>query len=209
MNRLLVASGLCFLLTASSALGSSVISIGMQQLNLDVEQRIPIMVSSNTHETVEGVNLAVQIADGGAANGGTATAPKIMSLDLIGPGTIFNASNTGSAPLYLGTGAQNLPPYLIALADTTTASGNLEANGVLAYLTINTFGAALGSYRVNLQSVGENVTAGPWTSDFAGIPATFPANDGWIVVVPEPTALLLSLAACGVFLCRRGSKLLG
>jgi len=211
MNRLLVSSGLWFLLTASSVLGSPVISIGtLQLLSIDAEQRIPIMVSSATNETVEGVNLAVQIADGGAANGGMATAPRIISLDLIGTGTIFNASNTGSTPLYLGTGTQNDPPYLIALAETTTKSGNVvEANGVLAYLTINTFGAALGSYRVNLQEVGKNVENGPWTTDFAGTSATFPANDGWIVVVPEPSTLLLLFIACGICLCRLRLKLRG
>jgi len=176
-------------------------------LNMDAEQRIPVMVSSATHERVEGVNLVVQIADGGLPNNGTATAPRITNLDIVGPGAIFNASNTGSWPVYLGVGTQNQPPYLMAMADTESAAGDVEANGVLAWLTVNTAGTTLGSsYRVNLQDVGENVVDGPWTTDFAGTPATFPANDGWIVIVPEPSTLLLLLTACGIFLCRRRLK---
>src|SRR3972149_3066575 len=201
MTRPLCASLLCFLFFASSAWCSPIISFGTHDIsNADLEYLIPILVSSDTHEHIEGLILAVQIADGGLPNSGTATAPQITNLDLIGPGTIFNASNTGCTPEYLGVGPGNDPPYLIAMAETTAASGDLEANGVLAYLTVKPSGAPFGSYRVFLQNVGENVTGGPWTTDFAGTPASFPDNDGWINIVPEPSAFLLLLTASVMWL---------
>jgi autotransporter-associated beta strand protein len=164
-------------------LGSPLISIDQQyMLNTNAQRQIPVLVSSAAHERVEGVNLVVQIGDGGAVNAGVNTAPQITNLDLVGPGTIFNASNTGSTPQYLGTGGN--PPYLIAMADTTTASGDLDANGVLAWLTVNPSGAAVGStYQVILQNVGANYATGPWTSDFGGAAASFPVGIAYIHIV--------------------------
>ena len=173
MNRSIFGCGLWILLAVCPALGSPLIGIDEQyMLNTDAQRQIPIMVSSATHERVEGVNLAVQIGDGGAVNGGANTAPRITNLDLIGTGTIFNASNTGSTPLYVGLSGN--PPYLIATADTTTSSGDLEANGVLAWLTVNPAGATVGSaYQMNMQNVGLNAADGPWSTDFTTVPAAF------------------------------------
>ena len=203
MNRLAFASLVCFMLMSSCLLADPIVSIGTFQLpSVDSTQRIPIMVSSASHEHIAGVDLYVQIADGGPVNGGSATAPRIVGLDLTGPGTIFNASNKGAATSFLGQGANNNPPYLIAEADTITASGDLEANGVLAYLSVNTFGAALGSYRVKVQDVGENVASGPWTTDFGISSAAF-SDDGWIVVVAEPSTFVSLLLVLGLCLGRR------
>lgn len=181
MNRSIFGYGLWLVLAVSPALGSPLISIDEQyMLNTDAQRRIPILVSSPTHERVEGVNLAVQIGDGGAVNGGANTAPRIINLDLIGPGTIFNASNTGSTPQYVSLSGN--PPYLIATADTTTITtvppppvpNDLEANGVLAWLTVNPAGATVGSaYQVKLQNVGANDVDGPWNTDFTTVSAAF------------------------------------
>jgi fibronectin-binding autotransporter adhesin len=183
MNRRIYGYGLWFLMAVSPALASPLISVDQQyMLNTNAQRRIPILVSSAAHERVEGLNLAVQIGDGGTVNLGSNTTPQITGLDLIGPGTIFNASNTGSTPLYLGTGGN--PPFLIAMADTTTASGDLDANGVLAWLTVNPSGAAVGSaYQVILQNVGANYVSGPWTSDFGGVAASFPVGIAYIHIV--------------------------
>lgn len=164
---------LCLVLAASPAWGAPTVSVAEQyMLNTDAQRRIPILVSSPTHERVEGVNVAVQIGDGGTVNGGTNTAPRIINLDPIGPGTIFNASNTGSTPLYISLSGNS--PYLIASADTTTASGDLDANGVLAWLTVNPSGATVGlTYQVNLQNVGLGAANGPWFTNFATLPAAF------------------------------------
>jgi hypothetical protein len=204
MIRQISAVAFLFLFTASSVLGSPIISIGTYYVsNTDTDYRIPIMVSTTSNERVEGVNLAVQIADGGTPNGGTATSPTIKDLDIVGTGTIFNASNTGCTPLYQGVGTENEAPYLLAMASTTVESGSLEANGILAYLTIDASGAALGSYKLSLQEIGENLDGGPWSTDFCGISAAI-MDDGWIVVVPEPSVLmLLSVAIVVLFIGRR------
>ncbi len=205
MSRLFLSSCVVCILLTSSALGTPIISIGTYEMsNLNQEYRIPIAVSSGAHERIEGMNLAVQIGDGGLANGGKDTTPRITGIDIVGPGTVFNASNWGSTPIYLGVGQENQPPYLIGRAETVTASGDLDANGVLAYLTVNPEGAAIGSsYRISLQNVGANNANGPWSTDFAGIPASFTANDGWIVIVPEPSIGVLLLAAVGTLLFTR------
>jgi hypothetical protein len=178
MRGFIIGCGLWFLLTVSSALGSPQISIGTHyMLDTDQERQIAIVVSS-AGERVEGVYLAVQIGDGGEVNGGTDSAPRIVALDLIGPGTIFNASNLGCEPQYLGSGETNL----IALAETATAAGDLEANGVLAYLTVNPHGAAPGSYAISLQNVGANVVNGPWNTELLMTGASIPGGDSIQIV---------------------------
>ncbi|MGD0655215.1 MAG: hypothetical protein ABSA16_12785 [Thermoguttaceae bacterium] len=89
------------MLTVSPVLGSPLISIDQQYMfNSDAQWRIPILVSSAAHEQVEGVNLVVQIGDGGAVNAGTNTAPQIINLDIIGPSTIFSgAENLEKVPI--------------------------------------------------------------------------------------------------------------
>jgi hypothetical protein len=189
MNRRILGYGLWFILTVSPALGSPLISIVDQyMLNTDAQQRIAILVSSSTQELVEGVNLAVQIGDGGTVNLGTNTAPRIINLDIIGSGTIFNASNTGtgSSPFYLSNNGQ--APYLIAAAQTTTdkehSSPSLDANGVLAWLTVNPYNSTVGSaYQILLQNIGQNAQNGPWTTDFGGVSASFPTSTAYIHIV--------------------------
>src|SRR3989304_6203921 len=168
-------SCLGILLSITQVFGSPLISAGRHyMLNTNQQRLIPIMVSSAS-EDVEGLILAVQIGDGGVVNSGSNTAPQIVDLDITGPGTIFNASNTGSSLQYLGN--------LIAMDETTTASGDLEANGILAWLTVNPNGAALGSYHIEFQNVGENVDGGPWTTDFAGVLASFNSSNDWIEII--------------------------
>ncbi len=164
------------MLTGSAVLGAPLVTIDTQyMLNTDAQRRIPILVSSATHEHVEGLNLAVQLGDGGSANGGVNTAPRITNLDIIGPGTIFSASNTGSTPQYLGD--------LLALAETTHRVRRPGGQWHLAYLTVNPAGAALGSYRIGLVNVAANVSGGPWDTDFAGTAASFPPADFYIQIV--------------------------
>jgi hypothetical protein len=189
MNRRIFGYGLWLLMAAVPALGSPLISVSDQyMLDTSAPRQIPIMVSSSPTEQVTGVDLAVQIGDGGTVNGGVNTAPRITNLDVIGPGTIFNGNNTGTGtltdgtplPVYLGSAGNNL----IAATQTTTSSGTIGANGVLAWLTVNPSGAAVGStYQVIMQNVGANCANGPWTSDFGGIDASFPAGIAYIHIV--------------------------
>ncbi|MGA2797513.1 MAG: PEP-CTERM sorting domain-containing protein [Thermoguttaceae bacterium] len=189
MNRRILGYGLWLLLTVSPALGSPLVSVSDQyMLNTNAQRQIPILVSSSPAEQVEGVDLAVQIGDGGTVNGGVNTAPRITNLDVIGPGTIFHGNNTGTGtlddgtplPVYLGSAGNNL----IAATATSTSSGTVGANGVLAWLTVNPSGAPVGSaYQVILQNVGANYVKGPWTSDFGDTSASFPAGIAYIHIV--------------------------
>jgi fibronectin-binding autotransporter adhesin len=189
MNRRIFGYGLWLLVAVSPALGSPLISVSDQyMLNTNAQRQIPILVSSSPAEQVQGVDLAVQIGDGGTVNLGTNTAPRITNLDVVGPGTIFYGNNTGTGtlddgtplPVYLGSSGNNL----IAATQTTTSSGAIGANGVLAYLTVNPSGAAIGSaYQVIMQNVGANYATGPWTSDFGSTAASFPAGIAYIHIV--------------------------
>lgn len=189
MNRRIFGYGLWLLLTVSPALGSPLVSVSDQyMLNTNAQRQIPILVSSSPAEQVAGVDLAVQIGDGGTVNAGVNTAPRITNLDVVGPGTIFHGNNTGTGtlddgtplPVYLGSAGNNL----IALTATTTSSGTVNANGVLAWLTVNPSGAAVGSaYQVILQNVAANYAIGPWTSDFSDVAASFPTGIAYIHIV--------------------------
>lgn len=189
MNRRILGYGLWLLLAASPALGSPLIGVSDQyMLNTNAQRQISILVSSSPVEQVAGVNLAVQIGDGGTINSGVNTAPRITNLDVIGPGTIFYGNNTGTGtladgtplPVYLGNAGNNL----IAGTATTTSSDTVGANGVLAWLTVNPSGAAVGSaYQVILQNVAANYATGPWTSDFGDTAASFPTGTAYIHIV--------------------------
>lgn len=163
------------------------INIGTQyMLDADIERTIPIYVSSSL--SVRGLNLAVQIDDGGPMNIGSAWTPVITNVDLIGPGTIFYASNLGSNPIYLNTDYSFNPPAMVAKADVETAGGTLDANGVLAYLTVNPAGAAVGSmHSISLQNVAANFTGIPLGTELilnygTTVVPNYP-NDGWIKIV--------------------------
>ncbi len=98
---------------------------------------------------VSGIDLFVQVGDGGTTVGGDDTGPRITSLDLV-TGTIFAANHTDvftdPAPLIWG-------------ATTTTTAGTVAANGVLATLTIDTTGITTGQFDLILNPPGTGPTA--------------------------------------------------
>jgi hypothetical protein len=110
-------------------------------------QQVPILVSGS--DAVSGIDLFVQVGDGGATVGGDDTGPRITQVDLVS-GTIFAGNNTGvfvdPAPLIWG-------------ATTTTASGLVSANGVLATLTIDTTGIFVGQFDLILNPPSTGPTA--------------------------------------------------
>jgi hypothetical protein len=110
-------------------------------------QQVPILVTGG--EPVSGVDLFVQVGDGGAAVGGDDTGPMITNLDLV-TGTIFAGNNTG---------AFTDPTPLIWGATTTTTSGSIPANGLLATLTIDTTGILTGQFDLILNPPTTGPTA--------------------------------------------------
>ena len=84
-------AALAWLLLAAPCFGTAVISVGDYVLQANqAAQPVQIFVSGG--EQVQGLNLYVQVADGGAFAGGTATGPTISSVDIL-TGTIFATSN--------------------------------------------------------------------------------------------------------------------
>ncbi|MBL7041137.1 MAG: putative Ig domain-containing protein [Pirellulaceae bacterium] len=125
-------------------------------------QVIPICVSGGLD--VQGVVLNVQIADGYAdVPGSVNDGPNITNIDLVGPDTVFGGvANTGAN--FIETREQ------IWIVGTATTSGAVLADGVLAYVTIDTTGW-----------FGED---GPWTlklTDTYNNDTNFQTTEGMIV----------------------------
>ena len=124
---------------------ASLVDGGVHYLLANDSHKIAIIVSGG--EALKGVNLDVQIGDGGTLNGGTTTGPTITAVDITGAGTIFYGNNTTASTSSAGN--------LMWMAETTVSSGTVTGSGTLAYLTINTTGLTAGStlYYVKLANV--------------------------------------------------------
>ncbi len=140
---------------------------------------IPVTVSGG--ELVEGINFYVQLADGGPINGGTVTAPKIAAIDLVGPGTLFSQSNTGSHAMCLPDSGGT---YLIwgDWITTQPPDGKIPAAGTLAYITLDTSGAAASDvpYALSFVNVAANYAPPGFNTDFAGVAAII--HSGSIII---------------------------
>jgi hypothetical protein len=156
----------CFIATLA---GAAAIDAGMHTLAPNMPgQQVRIHVTGG--EAVSGIDFFVQIGDGGAAVGGSDTGPKITSVDLE-TGTIFDMNNTG---IFTD------PTPLLWGATTTSASGTVAANGLLATLTIDTTGFANGQYNLILNPLSTGPTA------FAGLTVTTNLSNGWLQIGAPP-----------------------
>ncbi len=135
-------------------------------------QTIPIYVSGGW--PVQGLNFNVQIADGGPLAGGTLLAPVITGVDIL-TATVFAASNTGiRTDADDAAGDDPVPQH--AYRGTTTAAGMVNADGLLATVTIDTTGFERGSWSLTLSNTINGAT------DFAGQAAA--VVDG-LIVLPQ------------------------
>ena len=194
--RLVLAVALAGLLVKYAS-ATPIIDVGDHVLLANTPgQSIAIFVSGGG--AVEGLNLNVQIADGGTAlavYGGSIDGPAISDLDVV-TGTIFAGNNTGADDpeiLALGTDYDQLE-----LRTITTDVGTVAAAGLLATITIDTTGYFAGTFELRLF----DTINGP--SDFAGIDAAI--DDGTITIVPEPGSRTLLCLSTVIFLAirRRG-----
>ena len=146
---------------------------------------------------IQGVNFYIQIGDGGDDNGGTDTKPIITALDIVGPGTLFNGISNAQS-------TDSTANDLIWFADTTVlaAVGTTEANGLLAYVTVDTAGTAAGEvYDLFLTGVAAAIfSSSGKDTDFTGVSADI--TNGTITITPEPATLSL-LALGGLALMGR------
>jgi hypothetical protein len=160
------------LTVAGPSLAAPIITVGSHDLLPNTPgQMVQIYVSGG--DAVEGLNLYAQVGDGGPAEGGTIVGPSITA-DILS-GTIFAANNSGADST--GSSAQ------LAVSNTLTASDTVDADGLLATLTLDTTGFFSGSWGLFLS----DTLNGP--TDFAGIEADI--FDGSITIIPEPAAAIL------------------
>jgi hypothetical protein len=145
-----------------------------------------LAVTVSGGDAVPGVEFYVQIGDGGAANGGTDTAPAIAAIDLVGTGMVFHDA-AGSNPRSNG-------PLIwmddVVIPDTippTVPPPTVPAAGTLATVTINTTGAAGGSYALRLQGVNTLDYPGGLSTHFTPFGPTPTIHDGRIVILHPMT----------------------
>jgi hypothetical protein len=149
---------------------AAAINAGMHTLQPNMPgQQVQIQVTGG--EAVSGIDLFVQVGDGGTTVGGDDTGPKITNLDLV-TGTIFAANHTDvftdPAPLIWG-------------ATTTTTTGTVAASGVLATLTIDTTGITTGQFDLLLNPPATGATA------FADAGITTNLTNGVLQIGAAPT----------------------
>ena len=150
---------------AMTARANPVIDVGVVPLLPNTpEQKVRIYVSDGID--VQGLNFNIQIADGGVAAGGSIVGPEIEDVDILF-GTPFDGNNTGQN--------DSLSMRQIWVQTTTTASGTVFANGLLAILTINTAGFAGQVFDLK---VGDTLNG---DTDFAGLPID--VTNGYLAIL--------------------------
>jgi len=139
---------------------------------------------------VQGVDLLVFTGtNGGDLTGNSPDAPTIVSVDVVGAGTIFQPNNTGQNNITVGTN--------IYQGGTTTGTGTVAADGVLAHVTIDITGWAIGVYPLWVSDAnplfGDGLLGSAYSQQITS------AADGTITIVPEPSSIVLGLfAAAGM-----------
>lgn len=106
-------------------------------------QTIEVFVTGGS--PVDAIDLNILIGDGGAIAGGTnPNFDLIQSVDII-TGTIFDGNHTGPSGAKLAQDG-------FAFDSTTTATGTVAANGLIATLTVDTTGINSGSFTISTDS---------------------------------------------------------
>ncbi len=162
-------------------------------------QTFDLFVSNDgANVDVTGIQLNLQIADGGPEAGGSTDAPSLTSVDIFG-GTIFENNNNGL------TGG--IAVDQIFAGGTLTSSGTVaipNGSSKLASVTFDTTGFSSGSYSYTV----ENTLNGSmkYTTGGADLFPSFGGGTLTVSPVPEPSAVfggLASVAFVGVRFWRR------
>jgi len=161
----------------AGAWAAPVIAVGSLQAFPNDIRTFDLQVTGG--DMVQGLDFYVQIGDGGVANGGSDTVPAITVVDIVGPGTLFSASNTGQRTPFSSD-------QLWAVSTTTGQTATLAAGGICARLTVDTTGTAIGeSFPLWLTGVAEGIFGAPGVDTaFAGLAAQI--TNGTIDIVVRP-----------------------
>jgi len=158
-------AAIAILTLAGGAIAAPAVDGGTYYLLPDqAGQQIQLHVTSDPAVDVQGFELYCQIDDGCGAAGPTFEAADILN------GTIFDGNNPG---LFPGSYVQSGRLY----QGVVTSSGTVEANGLLATLTISTAGITNGQYDLFLHNDLESAE-----TNFAGV--AIDLTDAVLIVPP-------------------------
>jgi len=191
-RRVVLMLGLLLLAMPAIAMAHTTIDAGNWFLNPgDGAIQVIQVVAFNDGDDngLQGMNLNLVTGDSGPNIGGVIVAPFITALDVTGPGTVFNPS--------FNPPAITIVPDQVAQASVTTGAGTVPGTGVLAFVTVDISGLALGTYDFLVSGWAPIGFPG---SDFAGSTGVTPSLiDGTITIVPEPSSVVMGLfAAAGL-----------
>jgi hypothetical protein len=165
-------------------------------------QVIDLYVSGS--EQINALDLFMTINGGGLG-------PVVTAVDITGAGTIFAGNNTGMGLF----GAPDNPPSTRIAVATTTASGTVLANGLLARVTFDTTGIPPGIYSWSLTNHPLGATDFGTDANFDFIyPQVTDGRVGGLFEYdsPEPSSLALcaiATIALGLAAIRNRAKHLG
>ncbi len=197
LTVLALAAVVCLPVTAMAATtltaGDHSFPVGSGNVTFD------ILASGN--DPLQGVDIMVMTGtNGGDLTASTPDAPTLVSVDLVGAGTIFNPNNntqgdvTNGTNIYQGGTATN--SGLIASADTN--------GGILAHVTIDITGWGAGVYPLwvndsNPLSGGGLTGTVLYTTGGAALQLASTNGSITLTAVPEPSSIVLGLfAAAGM-----------
>lgn len=186
-RRVVLALGLLLCVPAIAQAASSIVVGNHVLLPNTAGQNINLNVTGN--DNIGAVDLFMVI------NGGTGPAPIVTAANVVAPGTIFGSVANSGLGLF---GAPNNPPSLTPATATTTASGTVVSNGLLAVITFDTTGIPAGVYSWALTGhplFGDTDFGTDENFDFIYPTVT----NGTLTIVPEPASVVMGLfAAAGV-----------
>jgi hypothetical protein len=194
-SALLVTSLGLLAATSFSVQAQITIDVGTFQLLPDKPDQTVILNVSGV-SAAAALDFYVQIADGFPnVQGSTIDGPNITSVDIVS-GTLFESNNEGGQ---FGAGLGLQHQYRGVL---TPVGITVSGSDVLATLKIDTTGFTDGSWALNVKDVHNGPTTF-YNSTFQPLPATI--TDGFITIVPEPTAfgLVFGVLGMGWAACRR------
>src|SRR4029079_8918879 len=181
MKLMRFATPLLVLLSACAVQAAPLVSIGDYSVPTGQSLQVSIQVSddgSASAEDIEGMNFAFQIASG------TGKMPAVTNVNLLS-GTIWSAHVSSSNVSVPDGGTQ--PQFQARSLITDDAGDFVSANGIVAVLTIDTTGAALGDYALLMTAT---IDPGSDSSFLNGngdaVTATFTPGNLRVTGVPEP-----------------------
>ena len=206
LKRTAICGALLALLGSAAARADLVINVGNIRLQPNMDnQQVLIYVTTSTAQSVQAVQLQVQIGNGGTAYGDAGPEPSIDSLDLLGnSNAIFFPDNNGQSPSDPSTGVIGVSGQIAARSTITSPTGapSVLANGLLATLKISTLGCYTPeqSWPLSLTSTSSITMLDGDTAFGELIPTII---NGSITIAPEPASALLLGAGAALLLRRR------